>query len=353
MNRNARIAGAVAVVAVVLGLLVYALRWRPTGPDAGSSRAKVGRDGKMDGAGAPGEMAVSQLPPALAPRPGDAGPPDDALATYMQDKFGATLYHKHTQIKAIEKLIEYLMKYYPDDWKDRVYDYLKMLFPDRADELYEQFQRLQRYNDWMKDSRAEIMKMSPEQRRETLWDLRHSIFGDDANEIWSVELKQEKIQDALTDIAKSPNTTVEEKLDHYMDAVSSAYGEQAEKFIEKRQTELMNVFLSVDAVQDDLHALAPEQRAEKLKAIRKTMGLDEAALQRWDDLDRARDQAWNTGEQYMAERDNLSKKYEGQELENQLNDLRDRTFGQDAEIIKSEEDSGYYRYQHRRAYGNE
>jgi len=66
-----------------------------------------------------------------------------------------------------------------------------------------------------------------------------------------------------------------------------------------------------------------------------------------------RDQRWDAGMQYMQQRAELEKKYKGAELEKQLDSLRMKYFGDEAETIKNEEESGYYRFSQPRKYGLE
>jgi hypothetical protein len=76
------------------------------------------------------------------------------------------------------------------------------------------------------------------------------------------------------------------------------------------------------------------------------MGMDDEALARWHDLDAARDRAWEVGERYMAEREGLSAGTE-------LTALQDRLFGAEADIIRAEEASGFFRFARRRQLGRE
>src|SRR5262249_52961307 len=99
--------------------------------------------------------------------------------------------------------------------------------------------------------------------------------------------------------------------------------------------------------------LSPEQRETTLDKIRTAMGLDEDALKRWRDLDAARDAEWDTGEKYMHERDEILRTTTGADQDRRLADLRNRLFGVDADLIKSEEASGFFRFDHRRVLGKE
>jgi hypothetical protein len=113
----------------------------------------------------------------------------------------------------------------------------------------------------------------------------------------------------------------------------------------------MNRFLSLESVQAELDGMSPEARAQSLREVRKGMGLDDAALARWDALDKERDARWEAGAKYMLEREALSQKYAGDELARRLAALRARYFGDEAEVIAAEEESGLYRFARPRRWG--
>jgi lipase chaperone LimK len=113
----------------------------------------------------------------------------------------------------------------------------------------------------------------------------------------------------------------------------------------------MNHFLDLSSVQKELATLPPARRSENLRTIRKEMGLDDAALQRWDELDKVRDTRWEVGSQYMSEREALAQQYSGPELEARLTELRARYFSDEAQTIAEEEQSGFYRFTRPRQWG--
>ena len=135
---------------------------------------------------------LDRQPPPELPRPGNRDEngqwkdPPTELIDFMVEKFGPTISNKHTQIKALEKLIAQLKQLYPDDWESRLYEILKMAFPDRADELMSQYKKLEEYNAWMKDSRAEIMKMS---------DVRARLLGSDLTAVGSSSVQAQQVLD--------------------------------------------------------------------------------------------------------------------------------------------------------------
>lgn len=324
-------------------------------------------DGPDGGEGEGGDVAVSQLPSgdAADARPGEPNPRDrrpgmsqeakDAEAVrYLQEQFGTTITNKRAQIKALEKLIGYLMREYPDDWKQRLQALLERAFPGMGAQLLAQYQNMQSYNDWLAANREQLQQMTPDERRAALNDARFRFFGDDAAEIFEEALRQERLLDTMREIEQVPEAPVDEKLSKYVDSIQQAYGEKAPSFLENRGTELMNNFLTLPSVQDDLHAMAPEARSRQMENVRRQMGLDDEAIERWRELDAERDRAWGNGERYMEERERIASRYEGDEQARRLQELRERFFDtEEADVIRSEEESGFFRFDHRRVYGKE
>lgn len=352
-SRNSRtaIGVAVALLLVVAGLYLRAK------PETGASASR-------DGAG---EQARSTLPTGAAGTAGASGSQrraekplgrdplvaDSETAEYLREEFGATIHNKRTQIKAIEKLIAYLMKNYPDDWQQRVQALLAQAFPGLADQLFAQYQNMEAYNAWLKASREELAAMTPGEKRDAMQDARLRFFGADAAEIWEESIRHERIYDAMDSISQATDTSVDQKLKTYLDAINETYGDKAPEFLEKRQTELTTNFLRLPSVQDNLRAMTAEARAQQLREVRRAMGMDDEALARWSELDGQRDQAWETGQRYMEQRDEITRTTQGDEQARRLAALRSSTFGSEADIIAEEEGAGFFRYQHDRVFGKE
>lgn len=350
MTNNANIARP-ALVAVVAALAVAA--WLSSGGNLVPSAVDAPPSAAVE------ETAVDGASAAAAQRKGPEGrvanaafDEEDAVRR-LQDMFGGRMDDKRVQVKALEQVVAWLMKTYPDDWRDRLYAFLQKAFPGMADQLFARFQQMETWNEWWKANRARLAELSPAERRAEMWDQRLRAFGDDAVDIFAEALRNERILDALDEIGRSPDTDVAGKLDTYVDAIHEAYGDEAADLLENRQTELMNKFLETPTVQDDLHGMSPDQRSAELRRIREGLGMDEEALGRWDELDRLRDDAWTTGERYMDERAKLVENYEGDELVRRLDELRTKTFGPEADTIRAEEESGFHRFDHRRTFGKE
>ncbi len=278
---------------------------------------------------------------------------DNDFVAKLREKFALHVGDKHAQIKLIEQVLAYLEAHGLTGDLPHAYALLKSLFPELADVLFAKLQSLMTYDQWLEENRNVLAGMERSDRREALWEARTRLFGDDAREIWAGELRSEQMRATLDALQASPQLTTEEKLEKYVDSIHEAYGERAPEVIERQQTELLDAFMELDSVQEELAALPPEQRRENLHHVRSAMGMDHAALQRWDALDQARDTAWSAGQQYMRDRAQLATQYPAMEQEQRLRELQERAFGPEAETIRAEEAAGFFRFGHRRQIGRE
>ncbi|WP_372747826.1 hypothetical protein [Litorivivens sp.] len=271
----------------------------------------------------------------------------------MQSRFAPHIHIQHAQIRFLEQLISYLKAHYPDDWRERVAAFLNASFPELAASLQNKFESLERYNEWLLVDRKQLQQMTPEERRQALWDKRYAAFGEDAEKIWAAELRNQKISETLARIDQDKDADLQTKLDALMDSVQESYGEHSDKFIETRQTELLSKFVELPSVQSTLRAMPAPERRRELRKVRAALGMNADALDRWENLDEKRDIAWEAGQTYMAERQKILSEYDGHQQEQALYALQNDVFGHDAELIRQEETAGFYRYKGERRIGRE
>ena len=275
----------------------------------------------------------------------------EQIVALLRQKYGDGINYPRVQVAMLEELMRHLQKRYPDDWVTMLQELLLSAFPDRAANLFRLSENLYRYGKEMEDRRDLVGRLSREERREVLWEMRYDVFGAVADEIWESERKMESVQGTLRAISENKDLSLQEKLSVYRNSLQDVYGQQTPDVLEKGRLNFVNAF--TDAVQSELAALAPEERASTLREIRSGLGMDAAALERWESLDAERDQRWSNGEIYTSRRKELEASYSGAELEQQLDGLRRELFGEEAEIIKQEEASGFFRFQNARRFGRE
>ncbi|PTL79676.1 hypothetical protein [Vitiosangium sp. GDMCC 1.1324] len=281
-----------------------------------------------------------------------AEPPAGDLVSYLRSRYGAHIRDPHTQMRMLEQLMRHFQKLNPTGWEADLLAVLKQAFPELYDELAQRLHQRLDYERWVKEHHAELRDKPEKERRAALWEERNQLFGKEvAEKIWAAELRNFAVADSLASIDALPNATVQDRMAQYKQNLTKTYGEHTQAYVQAHQQELMNRFLDLGSVQKDLGTMTPELRAENLRSIRKEMGLDEQALQRWNELDKVRDTRWELGSQYMSERELLAQQYSGTELEARLTELRSRYFSDEAQTIAEEEESGFFRFTRPRQWG--
>jgi hypothetical protein len=273
------------------------------------------------------------------------------LGVNLQKRYGSKLNHPYWRLQTIESLKRYLMEKYPNDWMARLKAMLKIFFPADYDKLLASLDAMESYNDWMAQLKYATTFSSKEEKLRAIWDKRLQLFGEDAKMIWQAQLKQEKVELVLEQLDKS-NLPLKNKIDNYTKTLVDVYGKEAIDPEKSHPVQQMEGLLTLSSVQDQLHSLPPEQRKQELHHLRKAMGLDDAAIKRWDELDAERAQRAEAGGSYMQERAELLKQYEGETLKVYIQALQLRKFGaEEAQYIRNEEDGGFYRFQERQQIG--
>lgn len=275
----------------------------------------------------------------------------EQIVALLRQKYGDRLDNAAVQIEMLEELIRYYQKMYPDSWVAMLQEVLYAAFPDRAAELFRLSENMYEYQKQVQEEKDQLAQMEPEERQEYLWNLRNRYFGDKAGEIWAGARKQQTVSESLDQIASNKDLSVTEKVNAYRASIEEAYGDASEVMLERRRTEFTHRFF--DAVQEDLAEMDHSDRRLAYRQIWEEMGHSADAVERLDGLEDERDQRWSNGEVYEARRKELQSSYSGDELEQELDQLREELFGDEASVIKSEEQSGFYRFQRDRRYGRE
>ncbi len=273
----------------------------------------------------------------------------DQVVALLRKRYGGKLDHPLMQMRMLEELIRYLKKRYPKDWVVHLKEILQSAFPDMAARLFLMSEKMYKYDKFLLESRFRATLLNSDSRDKMLWDERHALFGEEADLLWGAEKRQRAVAATLKEIEGKKGAPIPERLDQFKQTLRETYGEQLPRVMENRRQNFLDGF--VDAVQEDLQQMSPSQRTETLVSIRRAMGLDENAIERWRSLDDERDQRWSNGQLYTAERKEITSKYSGEEREKKLDEVRRRLFNDEADTIKNEEASGYFRFQEKRKYG--
>ena len=341
-KKSLTLAAAVLAVALVLAGL-FLVQGGPGRPPAG-------------GPAAPGAEARRGLEGRAAPQPA-AGTPgaelsQDAMVADLRARYGARLSSAHVQVKMLEKLIRYFRTRFPERWEQELLDLLRVAFPDRYVELAQNLKRWVEYERWMDEQRTVLQGLEEKERRAAIQEARERIFGKElAETLWTSERKNQAVVETLRAVDAQVGASVQDRLSAYKQGLEDVYEEQTEGYLERHRQEVMDRFLDLSSVQEELGALSSEERAKSLKEIRRGLGLSEEALQRWEVLDTERDQRWEAGKQYMQEREALARQFSGATLEERLQELRARHFGAEADTIAAEEQGGFFRFSRPRRWG--
>ncbi|MDX1453195.1 MAG: hypothetical protein R3183_11610 [Oleiphilaceae bacterium] len=316
----------------------------------GLFRVSLDTDPRPQGGAETEQTSMSAIPNASRPLPSQKTEPAqtkehterDRVTAYLREKFGGTMVHAHTRVKALEKLVAYLKANYPDSWREQLADYLNEVFPEYAEAMLALFSNMEAYNQWVLSERQNMLQMSPAERRELMWQMRYSFFGDAANQIWSEALKNEQVAQSLERI--NSDDRFDDNSSRYIASIKQAYGDESPKVLEHRRQEFSDRFLSHRVVQQQLKSMDKVQRKQALAEFRRQLGMDEDAIARWEFLDETRDLRWQQGENYMLRRAELEHSLSESEFDVALAELQNELFGAEAEIIRNEEASGYFRY---------
>lgn len=292
-------------------------------------------------------------PASSQPRSASSASPDNAqFIEQLRSRYGAKINNPYVQVKLIEALMRHFQKTDFLHWRQELLRAVKVAFPDHYEPIERNLDRRLEYEKWVKETRKTLDAMDPEARRAALREQREKLFGKEAaDEIWASENRNQAVNDTLKEIDALEGKSIDEKVATYTERLEEIYEEKYDNYLEQHRHEVLNRFLSLDSVQADLTAMSSDERTNALRDIRKGMGLDDAALQRWDTLDKTRDERWAQGQKYMTERAALVAAYSGSALEEKLVELRQRYFGTDAEVIAAEEASGLFRFGGPRKWG--
>lgn len=339
LTRRLIMAGCAGMMLASLGLLLWV-------DQAGASRLTA----PSAAAAASPETLAAAAAPAPTATAGQAAD-EQRLGAWLQARYGGKLAHPYWRLQVIESLKRYLMEKYPHDWRERLRAMLARYFPADLDRLMASFEAWEAYNEWLAGIKHNLTFTSREERLRATWDKRLQLFGEDAKLIWAAQLQQEKVETALKQL-DTPSLPLGAKVDRYVQTLVEVYGPDARNPDRSHPVQQMEGLLSLASVQDQLHQMTPEQRREELQHLRTALGLDAEAVKRWDDLDAERNARAAAGATYQKEKQVLASRFQGEALELQVQALQNRLFGpEEAQYIRNEEETGFYRFEERQQIG--
>jgi len=280
---------------------------------------------------------------------------EDRLVNELKKYYGNSIAEKSTQASLL-KVRDYILSLYPEDGEARFYNILKRAFPELADEIMLTLNKLDKYNRWLKENEPRLAEMNELERKGAIWEKRRELFGDEAEDVWSEEVyayeqRKQDMKETIRLLDESYDTTIEEKLDIYINTLNKTYEDSPEAYFLKNRGLLAKVFFGIDSVQKELSKMNPDRRQMEINKIRREMGYTQTQIENQEKMDAYHNRRWENGLNYMKERDALAEKFQGPELEEKLKTLREDYFKHEAKTIELEEKDGFFRYERPRVYG--
>ena len=275
----------------------------------------------------------------------------DSIANQLNTRFADRLGNAYWRAKMVSDLILLFKEKFPDTWQQELEAFFNHAYPKISDDLMKTLLSLLEYNHWLGNLKSTMEFASIKERQAALWEKRVALFGDQAYEIWEAAHKNEQLQDSLVKVDNLMGD-FSQKVTLYIESMQEVFGEGIVGEGKPHATQMMTKFLDLDGVQVELQSMRSDERYAQLREFRESMGLDDAALDRWDTLDQKRDDQWATGASYMEARVSLSTQYQGAEFNEKLTQYQNDIFGEaEAKYIRNEESSGYFRFEQTQKYG--
>lgn len=250
---------------------------------------------------------------------------------------------------------DFVLERFPENGQDIFEKIIELAFPENAYDILSIIKKMDDYDAWFANNLLNLNEMNELARRGAIWNKRRELFGDLADIIWQEEQNQEEskrlaVQEAVDALHKADDMGMQERLYVLQNTIHEQYGEGNTNFLINKGM-VANMYFHLESVQRDLHAMSDEDRALAIADSRRQLGFTEEDIAYMAKQDAKKEARWQNGFEYMAEKDQLTASYSGDELNSRLHQLREKYFGHEAPTIKKEEDSGFNRYERPRLYG--
>lgn len=345
----------------VVGLVAVLLR---NAPERGDLIAAANRPARVDftmadgGANPPAPRPGLERAARPAPRP--AAPDDDEAFADRMVQMLRLLYGEAIDRTSVQaRLIAFrdqIYRRFGDDGEARFLEILKAAFPGRWQEILRTMDDVESFDDWLVENSAELDALAPPEQQEAVLEKRREIFGEErAADLARAELEREhrdrSMKKTMKDLESAADATLDDKLATYMDALESNYAGGPDAWTLGNPSLLAHAFFGLESVSDALAALGPAERQAKINEIRAELGYTEEQIAAQEARDQRREERWQNGLAYMAERQALEERASGADFERELTALQERYFAHEAQTIAAEEADGFYRFERPRLYG--
>lgn len=276
------------------------------------------------------------------------------LIAKLQSSYDQSIDQLHIQASLIQ-VKAFMMERYPGEGAIRFERVIREAFPDFSEAILMLIARLEQYNEWFASKQNELSTLSFEAQSAAIWDQRRALFGDDADLIWVQEKAElagrgNTIKAYIDDLDQNSSMSLDEKLYQLQATLAEQQLGSVQGMVTSPST-VVQAFFSLQSVQTSLENLAPQERQEQINNIRRQSGFSEQRIEELAAQDAKKDERWNKGVAYMAQRESLSQTLEGEALQSALSDLRVEYFEHEAITIEREEADDFWRFKRPRIYG--
>lgn len=229
-------------------------------------------------------------------------------------------------------------------------------FPGYSARILATLANVDSFDRWLAANEDELAALTPEEREKAVLAKKEELFGEQAVKELEAEARASQqrevaMGETMRSLEESDDTTLDEKLDVYVDALRENLGDGPAAIALENGSMLAHAFFGIESVSRQLAALDPAARQQKINDIRREFGYDDEQIAELEEDDREREAQWQNGYSYMNERRSLESRYSGEQLEQQLAALRQRYFGDEGRTIELEENDGFFRFDRPRLYG--
>jgi hypothetical protein len=276
------------------------------------------------------------------------------LAVKYLELYGDTITEPATQARLYNERRNLLARY-PDSGNELFQSAITTAFPELADSIFALMTKLDRYNRWLDNHELRLQGLPDMERYAELWQQREAIFGPLASQIWAeeqnpVEAKSDQFQQTLARLDQANQMPLTELAHQLQTTADELYGADLARQLAGSGATGHALF-AMDRVQLQLANLPADQRQQTINDLRRQIGYSEEAVRQLAKDDQRREEKWQKGKTYMAERRALENRLNGDQLEAALTDLRQEHFGFSAPTIEREEEEGFFRFERERRYG--
>lgn len=346
-------------VSVIAG--VFGIAWMQMQLTADSSTKVASSPVSMDPVQSV-PQPIPQILPLVLSNLRDSGPSNlEFLVSEIVQKLVTDHAHEKHDVAfqvTLKEIRDDLMIDYPEQGATLFERIVRTAFPELADQILALIAKKDIYDTWLLNNMLDLNEMDLSDQKEALWVKRYEIFGkEDAERIWEPERsEQEERAETMHTVIDMLNQSKDMAMHDRVYILKSAYDENffgtVEDLVLDASGVLAQTIFSMDVVQDELRAMTPEQRQEEINAVRRQLGFEESQIEWLAQRDVQREQRWQNGYAYMAERAQIESQFSGEALEQNLDLVRDKYFKEEASTIKKEEEMlEFFRYKRERVYG--